>query len=133
MFRIFLAPLILLATSNSQAAEPTIVNVWPGTPPGETKKLEPETDISKETDKVGDRRIQKITNVIRPTLAIYRPEKDADTGAAVIVCPGGGHFILAYDHEGTEVAEWLAKNGVTGIVLKYRVAFRDETKRWRAA
>ena len=56
-----------------------------------------------------------------------------DTGAAVIVCPGGGYRILAYDHEGTEVAEWLAKLGVTGIVLKYRVPARDENKRWRAA
>ena len=40
-------------------------------------------------------------------LAIYRPAKDKDTGAAVIVCPGGGHNILAYDLEGTEVADWL--------------------------
>jgi acetyl esterase/lipase len=125
--------LLLLAAYDTRGAEPTIVNVWPGTPPGETKKLEPETDVSTAKDIVGDRRIQKITNVIRPTLAVFRPEKDKDTGAAVIVCPGGGHFILAYDHEGTEVAEWLAKNGVTGIVLKYRVPFRDDNKRWRAA
>src|SRR5262245_3252405 len=129
----FLSLLMLFAAYNAKAAQPTIINVWPGTPPGETKKLEPETDISTPKDIVGDRRIQKITNVIRPTLAIYRPEKDKDTGAAVIICPGGGHYILAYDHEGTEVAEWLAKNGVTGIVLKYRVPFRDENKRWRAA
>jgi acetyl esterase/lipase len=125
--------LLLLAAYDTRGAEPTIVNVWPGTPPGETKKLEPETDVSTAKDIVGDRRIKKITNVIRPTLAVFRPEKDKDTGAAVIVCPGGGHFILAYDHEGTEVAEWLAKNGVTGIVLKYRVPFRDDNKRWRAA
>jgi acetyl esterase/lipase len=125
--------LVLLAAYEAQAAEPTIINVWPGAPPGETMKLEPETDIATAKDIVGDRRIQKITNVIRPTLAIYRPEKEKDTGAAVIICPDGGHFILAYDHEGTEVAEWLAKNGVTGIVLKYRVPFRDENKRWRAA
>ena len=45
----------------------------------------------------------------------------------MIICPGGGHHILAYDHEGTEVAEFLAKHGVTGIVLKYRVPSRERT------
>ncbi|HKB02105.1 MAG TPA: alpha/beta hydrolase [Gemmataceae bacterium] len=126
--------LALLAACDASAADPTVLDLWPGKPPGETKDLPPETDIWKDTDKlVGDRRIQKITNVSKPTLAVYRPEKAADTGAAVIVCPGGGHRILAYDHEGTEVAEWLAKNGVTGIVLKYRVPARDENKRWQAA
>ena len=133
MLRLILS-LVLLAACDAYAAEPTVLDLWPGKPPGETKELPPETDIAKETDKpVGDRRIQKITNVSKPTLAIYRPEKATDTGAAVIVCPGGGHRILAYDHEGTEVAEWLAKNGVTGIVLKYRVPARDESKRWQAA
>lgn len=116
------------------AAEPRIVNVWPGKPPGETKDLPPEIDINKPEDKpVGDRKIIKLTNVSTPTLAIYRPAKDIDTGAAMIVCPGGGHRILAYDHEGTEAAEWLAKIGVTGIVLKYRVPARDENKRYLAA
>ncbi|HKA06552.1 MAG TPA: alpha/beta hydrolase [Gemmataceae bacterium] len=132
MLRLALSCLFLVAFVAS-AAEPTFINVWPGTPPGETKKLEPETDTATAKDIVGGRRIQKITNVIRPTLTIYRPEKDKNTGAAVIICPGGGHYILAYDHEGTEVAEFLAKNGITGIVLKYRVPFRDENKRWRAA
>jgi acetyl esterase/lipase len=111
-----------------------IVELWTDKPPGETKVLPAEQDIAKPDDKpVGDRRIQKITNVSKPTLAVYRPTKGNDTGAAVIVCPGGGHRILAYDHEGTEVAEWLAKIGVTGIVLKYRVPARDESKRWLAA
>ena len=118
----------------SWAAEPTVLDLWPGKPPGETKELPPETDVGKADDKpVGDRRIQKITSVSKPTLAVYRPDSTSNTGAAVVVCPGGGHRILAYDHEGTEVAEWLAKNGVTGIVLKYRVPAREENKRWRAA
>jgi len=47
----------------------------------------------------------------------------------VVICPGGGHYILAYDLEGTEVAEWLNSIGVTGIVLKYRVPSRDPQKR----
>ena len=55
------------------------------------------------------------------------------TGAAVIVCPGGGHHILAWDLEGTEVAEWLNSLGVTAFVLKYRVPARSQEERWRAA
>jgi acetyl esterase/lipase len=123
-----------LWTAFAAAAEPTIVNVWPGQPPGETKEFPPETNIAKPDDKpVGDRQIIKLTNVSTPTLAIYRPDSAIDTHAAVIVCPGGGHNILAFDHEGTEVAEWLVKRGVTGIVLKYRVPFRNPDQRWQAA
>jgi len=80
------------------AAEPEMVNVWPGKPPGETKELPPESNTTKPEDKpVGDRPIIKLGNVSTPTLAIYRPAKEADTGAAVIICPGGGHHILAYE------------------------------------
>ena len=128
------AAAVCLGWGGALAAEPTMLDLWPGKPPGETKDLPPETDTAKPDDKpVGDRRIQKITNVSKPTLAVYRPDRGKDTGAAVIVCPGGGHHILAYDHEGTEVAEWLAANGVTGIVLKYRVPAREQDRRWRAA
>ena len=126
--------LFLFLLAPTFAAEPKVIDLWPGKPPGETKDLPPEIDVNKPEDKpVGDRKIIKLTNVSKPTLAIYRPAKELDTGAAVIVCPGGGHRILAYDHEGTEAAEWLAKIGVTGIVLKYRVPARDENKRWLAA
>ena len=124
----------IVPASGSCQAEPLVIELWKGKPPGETKELPPEVDIAKDSDKpVGDRRIIKLTNVSKPTLAIYRPSKEMKTGAAIIVCPGGGHHILAYDHEGTEAAEWLAKIGVTGIVLKYRVPARDESKRWLAA
>jgi acetyl esterase/lipase len=132
MNRVLLA--LTVASTPAFAADPMVLELWPGKPPGETKELPPEKDLWKDTDQlVGGRKIQKITNVSTPTLAIYRPAKDTDTGAAVIICPGGGHHILAYDHEGTECAEWLAKNGVTGIVLKYRVPARDPNKRWHAA
>lgn len=118
----------------ARATEPTIVDLWPGKPPGETKSLPPEENTTKPNDKpVGDRPIIKLTNVSTPTLSLYRPAKEQDTGAAVIVCPGGGHRILAFDHEGTEVAQWLKTLGVTGIVLKYRVPFRNAEKRWEVA
>jgi acetyl esterase/lipase len=126
--------LVCCSISPLTAAEPTILDLWPGKPPGETKALPPEENTTKPEDKlVGDRPIIKLANVSVPTLSIYRPAKGRDSGAAVIVCPGGGHRILAFDHEGTEVAAWLNTLGVTGVVLKYRVPFRNPDKRWEAA
>jgi acetyl esterase/lipase len=123
-----------IIASASLAATPTILNIWPGKPPGETKELPAEVDLTKDTDKlIAGKRIIKLGNVSTPQIAVYKPEKSKDTGASVIICPGGGHHILAYDLEGTEVAEWLNTIGVTGIVLKYRVPFRDPEKRWGAA
>ena len=123
-----------IMASASLAATPTILNIWPGKPPGETKELPPEVDLTKDTDKlIAGKRIIKLGNVSTPQIAVYKPEKSKDTGASVIICPGGGHHILAYDLEGTEVAEWLNTIGVTGIVLIYRVPFRDPDKRWGAA
>ncbi len=62
-----------------------------------------------------------VAGVTRPTISVYRPAKDKDTGTAVLICPGGGYSVLAMDLEGEEVAAWLNSIGVTGIVLKYRV------------
>lgn len=116
------------------AAEPVVLNLWPGRPPGDTKELPPEGDQTKPTDKlIAGRRIIKLGNVSTPQIAVYRPTSVPANGAAVVICPGGGHHILAYDLEGTEVAEWLNTLGVTGIVLKYRVPFRDPERRWSAA
>ena len=64
---------------------------------------------------------EKVTEVTQPMISIYSPPKDLNNGAAVVICPGGGYHILAYDLEGTEVARWLNSIGVTGVVLHYRV------------
>ncbi|MDP3070481.1 MAG: alpha/beta hydrolase [Opitutaceae bacterium] len=128
-----LLSLALATAATLQAAAPLVLNVWPGPPPGETKTLPPEADQTKDSDKlIAGRRIIKLGNVSTPQLAVYRPAKEKDTGAAVLICPGGGFNILAYDLEGTEVAAWLNSIGVTGIVLKYRVPFRDPQQRWLA-
>lgn len=118
---IVLSPSILLAvvTLGQSAEKPEVLDVWPGKPPGETKPIADE----KMEDSKG---VKRITNVSKPTLTIYRPAKEKDTGAAVVICPGGGYNILAWDLEGTEVAEWLNSIGVTGIVLKYRVPRRPD-------
>jgi acetyl esterase/lipase len=116
------------------ASEPLTLNVWPSKPPGEVKELAAEADQTKPEDKlIAGRRIIKLGNVSTPQITVYRPSPGKDTGASMVICPGGGHHILAYDLEGTEVATWLNEIGVTGIVLKYRVPFRNPEKRWQAA
>ncbi|MFN6049240.1 MAG: alpha/beta hydrolase, partial [Planctomycetia bacterium] len=135
MRNLIVISLTFLLVGSVQAAKPEItMNIWPAKAPGENKELPPEADITKDTDKlIAGRRIIKLGNVSTPQIAVYRPEKSKDTGASVVICPGGGHNILAYDLEGTEVAEWLNTVGVTGIVLKYRVPARDTNKRWIGA
>jgi acetyl esterase/lipase len=131
---ILIATLSIARCSARAAEAPLVLNLWPAKPPGETRDFPPEADQTKDTDKlIAGRRIIKLGNVSTPQIAVYRPAKAQDTGASVVICPGGGHNILAYDLEGTEVAAWLNTIGVTGIVLKYRVPFRDPDQRWRAA
>ena len=123
------------ALATVAAAEPLTMNLWPGKPPGDATELPPEVDQTKDSDRpVGGRRIIKLSNVSTPQLAVYRPSKDKQNGAAVVICPGGAYRILAYDLEGTEVAEWLNTLGVTAIVLKYRVPTRaPDDRRWLTA
>src|SRR6185503_7937273 len=101
---------------------PKVIDLWPGTAPGETGDAKPEGDTTKPTDgMVAGKRVIRIGNVSKPSLTIMKPSPEKDTGASVIIFPGGAYNILAWDLEGTEVAEWLNDLGVTGIVLKYRV------------
>ena len=62
-----------------------------------------------------------VTNVIRPTMQIFQPTPEKNTGASVIICPGGGMYALSIESEGNQVAKWLAEKGVTAFVLKYRL------------
>jgi acetyl esterase/lipase len=134
MKRIPACAVLTLSCACALAVEPLTLNIWPGKPPGVSTNLPPEADQTKPEDKlIAGRRIIKLGNVSTPQIAVYRPPKEKDTGASVVICPGGGHYILAYDLEGTEVAEWLNGIGVTAVVLKYRVPFRDSQKRWLAA
>src|SRR5262249_39361811 len=106
------------------ADKPLVVDVWPGPAPGETGAVGEETV---QPLKPGEKPVKRITNVTRPTLTVFRPDKDKDTGAAGVIAPGGGYGILAWDLEGEEVAQWLNSLGVTGLVLKYRVPRRPGT------
>jgi acetyl esterase/lipase len=118
---------LLLATCGSsttaRAAErPLTLSLWPGLPPGDMAATEEEKDFSKPGEGlVAGKPLIRLGNVSKPILEVFRPSKDKDTGAAVVIAPGGGYSILAWDLEGEEVAQWLNSIGVTGIVLKYRV------------
>jgi acetyl esterase/lipase len=122
---------LVLAAAPLFALEP--IPLWPGEAPGETGPIGDEVDITKPTDKdVGGKRLIRLGNVSKPTITVFPAPKDKNTGAAVIVCPGGGYGILALDLEGTEVCEWLNSIGVTGVLLKYRVPARKDRPRYEA-
>lgn len=95
------------------------VDVWPdGKMPGRGAD-EPEAEGPTKGDNV-----QRITNVSRPSLTLFPAQKKA--APAMIVCPGGGYSYVTYNKEGTDVAEWLNSNGITALVLKYRVPHNRE-------
>jgi acetyl esterase/lipase len=107
-----------------------VLNLWPGKAPEEPGTIGPEKVrmspklTRKEVEVTESTRL--ITNVTKPTITIQRPPRDKDTGAAVIICPGGGYWDLYWQLEGEEVADWLNTLGVTGVVLKYRVPRRPD-------
>jgi acetyl esterase/lipase len=109
------------AAAAARAAAPVVIDLWPGKVPGETAPIDEEKVLEQ---KPGEKQVKRITNVSKPTLTVFRPAKEKDAGAAVLIAPGGGYNILAWDLEGEEVAAWLNSIGVTGIVLKYRVPRR---------
>lgn len=98
--------------------------LWPGPPPG-AKNVpvgEQERDTTKPTDNsIAGRPLQRLGFVSTPTLTLYPAPSGKNTGATVVVFPGGGYSILAYDLEGTEVCEWLNGIGVNCALVKYRV------------
>lgn len=95
------------------------VPIWPGLPPDAQPVAGPErVVVDKET--VAGKPWLAVENVAIPTITYY-PPSGRNTGAAVIVFPGGGYQELAIDLEGTEVCDWLNSQGITGVLLKYRV------------
>jgi acetyl esterase/lipase len=118
----FFPLLFILSTCVVQAAQPLVVKLWPnGAPEPAGFTIGPEKSIPPKND--AD--VLRVTDVSDPTISIYKPEKP--NGTAVIVAPGGGYRILAIEHEGTQVCEWLNSLGVTGVLLKYRVPDRSGT------
>jgi acetyl esterase/lipase len=125
--------LLLAAAALLSAANPPAVPLWPNGAPGDPRLAAAEKDTSgADAALVAGKSVIRLGNVSTPTLSIYRASKDKDTGASVVVFPGGGYNILAMDLEGTEVCEWLNSIGVTAVLVKYRVPARPNRPRWAA-
>jgi len=126
---------VLIAFSlHALSAELRVLPLWPGTAPGETNVIGEEKDMTKPTDNlIAGKPLIRLGNVSKPTVTFYPAPKEKNTGAAVVVFPGGGYHILAMDLEGTEVCEWLNSIGVNAVLLKYRVPKRPGQERHAAA
>jgi acetyl esterase/lipase len=113
--------------------KPLVVELWPDKVPDEAgdigaEKVRMSPKLDRKQVEVTEP-TKLITNVTKPSITIYRPAKEKDTGTAMVICPGGGYWDLYWELEGEEVATWLNSLGVTGIILKYRVPRRtDEPK-----
>jgi acetyl esterase/lipase len=104
--------LLTMATLQITVAQ-NVIKLWPNGAPGNNECPQPEETFNGKM----------VRFVSEPTLTIYLPEKDKNTGAAIVICPGGGYGIEAMDHEGYQYAEYLQSKGVAGIVLKYRLPY----------
>lgn len=125
---LLLVPVFLTAQKNIS----TPISLWPNGAPGEAGSTWVEKDNTKPTDnKIAGRPAIRLTDVGNPMITVYTPPKGKSTGAAMIVCPGGGYSILAIDLEGTEICEWLNTLGITAVLLKYRVPVRQGLPRFQ--
>ena len=93
--------------------QPQTMNLWPGDPPG-ADSVQGELPKTHRTD------AGHLQFVHVPTLEVFHAKGANRTGAAAVICPGGGYSILADGHEGVAVAKWLNDNGITAVVLRYR-------------
>ncbi len=95
-------------------AAQSVINLYEGPVPNS----KPTVDDEKWEDRNG---ITIVSNISRPTLTLFLPPKEKANGTAVIICPGGGYWINAISHEGTDVAKKFNEWGVAAFVLKYRI------------
>ncbi|MGW8315761.1 MAG: alpha/beta hydrolase [Bacteroidales bacterium] len=109
----YLSLLLLLICYQVSFSQNLIVPLWEGDPPNYRESGE--VAIWDTTD------IVRVSLVQKPDIAVFLPSKKNATGEAVVICPGGGYHILAYDWEGSDIARWLNSKGVAAFVLKYRL------------
>ena len=121
-----------VAADDASSTADQVVAVWPDSPPKWDPPTEPEHDTSgPDGGLIADKSVIRLGFVSKPELHVFRPQSNA-SDTAVVICPGGGYSILAWDLEGTEIAQWLQGIGVTAVVLKYRVPTRTSETKWLA-
>lgn len=109
--QLLVASALLLFTSVNMSAQ-KVVKLWETNPPTSNEVTEAE-----RFERNGD----WVTNVSTSELSIYQADKAVNTGMAIVICPGGGYSGLAIEHEGVQFAKWLNGQGITAVILKYRM------------
>jgi acetyl esterase/lipase len=113
--------LALLLASQVRAQQRTLL-LWPDGNPESSKVVGPEIDPTTDANRiVSGKPTIRVTNVSKPSLAVYSPDPAKNSGAAALVFPGGAYIRLSYNLEGTEVCDWLNSIGMTCVLVKYRV------------
>jgi acetyl esterase/lipase len=108
--------ILLILVSTAAMSQNPVLKIWPTGVPGSLKS---DTWTEKVTEANGSpSRYEKVTD---PTLTVFLPTAEKATGTAVLICPGGGYGVLAFDHEGFAIARWLNENGIAAYILKYRL------------
>jgi acetyl esterase/lipase len=122
------------AVAMSLNAQSQTISLWPHGVPGPRATSEKEHDVTTAKDgQPGGKAVIRLGNVTEPSITVYQPRpENHPTGTAVVVFPGGGYHILAWDLEGTEVCSWLNSVGVIAVLLKYRVPELPEQARYAA-
>jgi acetyl esterase/lipase len=124
IFALALAATLGGAVAHAETWQPspghTQIPIWPAAAPDTQPMPGPETEGLEVENSVAGKPWLWVSNITQPTMTVYAPE-GKNTGAAVVVLPGGGFQVLAMDLEGTEVCDWLTSKGITCVLLKYRV------------
>src|SRR5258706_3750394 len=108
-----------LVKTAETAAQGEVVRIWPDGPPESLPGVG--RKVSFRAPAAGGADTTMLRNVSDPTLSVFLPDPAKANGTGVIVCPGGGWRILAWEHEGVDLANWLAARGYAAFLLKYRL------------
>lgn len=120
-YRVLIVCCLIFLRTAAFSQKHEIIYLWPDKVPGEEKeKSEPRVSGPVDDNVI---RYDEVTN---PLIEVFTPEPSKSNGAGVVICPGGAYRILAYNKEGTEIAEWLNNLGYTAFVLQYRVPNKRE-------